>query len=42
MEFVEKSGFRCCIVLSASMCVYVNTDGSIHPGQTPEHYAEIL
>ncbi|MGC9490731.1 MAG: hypothetical protein ACP5CD_05845 [Thermovirgaceae bacterium] len=42
MEFVEKSGFRCCIVLSASVCVYVNPDGSIRPGQTPEQYAEIL
>ncbi|HAA46897.1 MAG TPA: hypothetical protein DCE03_00155 [Synergistaceae bacterium] len=42
MEFSEKSGYRCCIVLSSSVCVYVNVDGSIQPGQTPEQYSEIL
>jgi len=42
MDYVKKSGLRCCIIFSSSACVYVHPDGTIEASVTPDEYIDLV
>lgn len=42
MDYAKKSGIKCCVIFSATACVYVYPEGTVEASVTPDEYIDLV